>query len=153
MITNAQLEEYCRGMYDAWNTGDMEKFYAGVADDVRDSNAGEGESGIEGVRQALDTVREAFPDHKYEVVRVVTNADDMSFVVHLKASGTHKGDLFGIAPSGKHAEWAEARFIQVKELDGRPWPVVTSEHTAIVDGLAMMTQLGHVPKPGERDSW
>lgn len=154
MIGDQQLEEYCRGMYDAWNRGDMDAFYAGLDEGVVDANAGPDERGIAGVRNALDTVRSAFPDHRYEVLEVVPCGARKSFVVRLRASGTHKGDLFGIAPSGKHAVWTEARFIKVKEAPaGSPWKVVTAEHAAIVDSLAMMTQLGHVPPPGKRDNW
>jgi predicted ester cyclase len=153
MITNKQLDEYCRGMYDAWNQGNMDRFYAGLMDDVVDHNAGEGETGREGVQDALDVVRSAFPDHRYEVLEVIPNAEQKSFVVRLRASGTHQGDLFGIEPSGKHAEWIEARFIKVEENPNSPWGVATAEHWAVTDSLAMMTQLGHVPQPGQRESW
>ena len=154
MVTNTQLETYCRGLYDAWNRGDMEAFYEGIHDHVVDHNAGEGETGIAGVRAALDTVRTAFPDHAYEVLDVVADAARMSFVCRLRASGTHQGDLFGIAPSNQHASWDEARFIRVEESEpGARWPVRTLEHWAVIDSLTMMTGLGHVPAPGQRESW
>jgi predicted ester cyclase len=96
----------------------------------------------------------AFPDHRYEVLDVIADAAHASFVVRLRARGTHRGDLFGIAPSGQHAEWTEARFIRVcvAEPGGR-WPMLTTEHWAISDSLTMMLQLGHVPPPGARESW
>lgn len=154
MITNEDLEAYCRGLYDAWNRGDMEAFYQGIHDHVVDHNAGEGETGIEGVRAALDTVRAAFPDHEYEVLDVVADAERLSLVCRLRASGTHQGDLFGIAPSNRRASWDEARFIRVEASGpGSRWPVLTREHWAVVDSLSMMTQLGHVPTPGQRESW
>ena len=45
-----------------------------------------------------------------------------------------------------------ARLIKVAEVDNlRGIPTV--EQAAIVDGLSLMTQLGHVPAPGTRESW
>lgn len=155
MITNQTLEEYCRALYRAWNDGDMETFYAGIDEHVTDHNAGEGETGIAGVRDALDTVRAAFPDHRYEVLEVVADADKMLLSVRLRCTGTHEADLFGIPPSGKTATWTESRYVKVVPTDDEDaaFPVKTKEHWAIIDGLAMMTQLGHVPPPGERESW
>lgn len=155
MIAKEILEDYCRALYDAWNAGDMETFYAGIDDHVTDHNAGEGETGIEGVRDALDTVRSAFPDHRYEVLDVVADPDQMLLSVRLRCTGTHEGDLFGIPPSGRTATWMESRYVKLvpAEEENPVFPVKTKEHWAIIDGLAMMTQLGHVPAPGTRDTW
>ncbi len=154
MITNRDLEEYCRGLYDAWNRGDMEAFYDGIDEHVTDHNAGEGETGIAGVRAALDTVRSAFPDHRYEVLDIVADAEKMSLVCRLACEGTQTGDLFGIPPRGKKARWIEARFVTVVPAEpGARFKVRTKEHWAVTDSLSMMTQLGHVPPPGQRESW
>ena len=149
------LVDYCHGLYDAWNRGDMETFYAGIHEHVTDHNAGEEETGIEGVRNALDTVRQAFPDHVYEVLDVVANPETMSLVCRLKCTATHVGDLFGLAPSGKKAEWVEARFVRLvpSEDPEQRFPVQTMEHWCITESLPMMVQLGHVSPPGTRQSW
>lgn len=141
------LEQYVHELYSAWNAGDMEAFYARIDADVEDHNAGENEEGQEGVRTALDTIRAAFPDHRYVVERVVADEQQQMVAVHLTASGTHEGgDFFGIPPSGRSATWPEIRIARI--VDGR-----TVEHWSSVDSLAMMTQLGHVEPPRTRASW
>ena len=154
MVTNEDLKTYCRGLYEAWNRGDMETFYAGMDAHITDHNAGEGETGVAGVRAALDTVRSAFPDHQYEVLDIVADAQTMSLVCRLACTGTQTGDLFGLPPHGKKARWIEARFVKLVEAEpGAPFRVRTKEHWAVTDSLSMMTQLGHVPAPGQRESW
>lgn len=146
-MTRDDLEQYVHGLYQAWNRGDMERFYAGVDLDVTDHNAGEDESGQSGVRTALDTIRAAFPDHAYVVERVVVDEPRSTVAVHLTASGTHDGaDFFGIPASGRHATWSEMRFARIR--DHR-----TVEHWATVDSLSMMVQLGHVVPPTTRETW
>lgn len=121
----------------------MEAVYDMLAPDVVDHAASEGEAGREGVRQVLDTVRRAFPDHHYTVEDVISEGD--KFAVRLTASGTHLGDFFGIPPTGRHAMWTETRIVRV--ADGK-----VVDHWANTDSLGMLRQLGVLPEPG-RTNW
>ena len=136
-------EATIRAMYDAWNRGDMEAFYAVIADDVVDHNRGEGERGLDGVRRTLAHIRKAFPDYRYTVDEVVTQGDRTA--ARLICEATHLGDFFGYAPTGKKARWSETRWCTWK--DGK-----VVEHRALGDGLSLMRQLGLVADTQARDT-
>lgn len=51
-------------------------------------------------------------------------------------SGTHHGELLGVAPSGRFVRWRQCHLLRVDE-DGR-----AVQHDAIRDDLGLMRQLG-----------
>jgi len=55
-------------------------------------------------------------------------------------SGTHKGELFGMPATGKHAEWTETHIEKI--VNGK-----ITEHWGIVDQMGMLRQLGLAPTP------
>ena len=55
-------------------------------------------------------------------------------------SGTHKGEVFGMPATGKHAEWAEIHIVKI--VNGK-----ITEHWGIVDQMGMLRQLGLAPTP------
>ena len=146
MPTAPEMTALVHKMYRYWNDGEMEAFYDMLDEHVKDHNAGEGETGRAGVRAALDTIRGAFPDHRYTVERVVADAEQNMVAAHLTCTGTQEGDFFGVAPSGKPATWKEIR-IAVWNEAGR-----CTDHWAVGDTMGMLLQLGHLKWPG-RASW
>jgi len=140
----AEHEAFAQRFYGLWNSGDTAAMYEMLDEHVKDGNAASGEHGREGVRKVLDHIRSALPDLRYTVNEVVSNGVDR-FVVFLTARGTQTGELFGAPPKNRTAEWKEARLCRLR--DGK-----VVEHRAVLDGLTMMEQLGHVPPPG-RNSW
>jgi predicted ester cyclase len=50
-------------------------------------------------------------------------------------SGTHKGEMFGMKPTGKHARWSGTRLFRLR--DGK-----LIEGWINLDLMGMMTQLG-----------
>ena len=59
---------------------------------------------------------------------------------YLTVRGTHKGEVFGMPATGKHAEWAESH--TVKMVNGK-----VTEHWGVGDQLGMLRQLGLAPTP------
>jgi len=57
---------------------------------------------------------------------------------YVTVSGTHKGEVFGMPATGKHAEWTESHI--VKMVNGK-----ITEHWGVVDQLGMLRQLGLAP--------
>ena len=55
--------------------------------------------GREGYRAILTTYRNAFPDMKLTIEEQLAEGD--SVVTRWRAGGTHRGELMGIAPTGK----------------------------------------------------
>jgi len=95
--------------------------------------------GPEGFRQYIAMLRTAFPDLKFTLVNVVAEGD---YVAHrFTLTGTHKGDLRGIAPTGKRVTATGnvlSRFSGGKEAEA--W----MEY----DTLALYQQLGMMPISG-----
>jgi predicted ester cyclase len=60
--------------------------------------------GIDGFRRYVERVRTAFPDFHNQVDELI--ADGEKIVARLTCTGTHRGELFGIAPTGRKVTYA-----------------------------------------------
>jgi steroid delta-isomerase-like uncharacterized protein len=93
-------------------------------------------AGPDGVAGAARGYRDAFPDLKLTVNQLIADGDHVA--TRWTAKGTHKGDLFGIAPTGKEAtvtgitidRWADGK---------------VAESWTNWDTLGLLQQLGAVP--------
>lgn len=94
--------------------------------------------GREGIKAIASALRNGFPDIKYKIDQQIAEGDFVA--TYLTVSGTHKGEIFGMAATGKHATWAEAHF--VKLVNGK-----MTEHWGVQDQLGMLRQLGLAPTP------
>ena len=83
--------------------------------------------------------RTAFPDLHLTVEDMIAEGDMV--VSRLKARGTHRGDLMGIAPTGKQAT---VDAIDITRVAGGQ----LVERWGIIDMLGMMQQIGVIPVPG-----
>jgi len=95
--------------------------------------------GPEGFRQYMTMMRTAFPDIHLTVEDTVAEGDKV--VNRYTGWGTHKGELMGIAPTGKQitiAGMVISRYVGGKQVEA--W--VSS------DLLGMMQQMGVVPPMG-----
>jgi predicted ester cyclase len=94
--------------------------------------------GLEGTgrrryRASVETIREAFPDYREEILWIVGEGDRaVSFV---RGSGTHRGNLQGMEPTGRHAEWQAMGALRF--VDGQ-----AVERWGIGDSIGMLQQLG-----------
>jgi steroid delta-isomerase-like uncharacterized protein len=97
-------------------------------------------TGPEGYKKLVNLYTTAFPDLRFSIEEMVSDEDTL--VMRWRSSGTHKGDLGGIAPTNKKivVEGITINHIQNgKILDQQvSW-----------DALGMMQQLGVVPLTGE----
>jgi len=75
----------------------------------------------------------AFPDGRHEFDRVLVNGDTVITIGHY--TGTHEGELMGIAPTHKHLNLAVMHLDRVK--DGK-----IVEHIGIANGSDLAKQLG-----------
>ena len=87
----------------------------------------------EGMRMAGSLFRAAFPDWHSELHALV--AEDDIVVERFTASGTHHGELMGVAPTGKHIELKGINIFRVR--DGR-----ITERWGRLDELSLLQQLG-----------
>jgi steroid delta-isomerase-like uncharacterized protein len=103
--------------------------------------AGQKVYGPEGLKQFLTAYHNAFPDIQVKVENLIAEGDKV--VSHVTSRGTHKGELMGIAPTGKQITVPViciSRFVGDKIV----------EDWEIIDLFGMLQQLGVIPSPGEK---
>jgi steroid delta-isomerase-like uncharacterized protein len=96
--------------------------------------------GPEGVKEFAGMYRNAFPDVQMSVEDQV--AEGNMVVTRWIASGTHQGDLMGIAPTGNRVTVAGTSVERI--VDGK-----IEETWDNYDALGMMQQIGAIPSPEE----
>lgn len=95
--------------------------------------------GPEGIKQEFANMRTAFPDYHEKIEHVVAEGDLVA--VFYTLTGTFKGELAGIAPTGKKFSMpiaVLARFENGKQVEA--WPYM--------DALTFYQQLGVSPPTG-----
>ena len=126
---------------DAGREDFVDEFYAIDYEDHTPSRTRGRVSGREGVRQAFALFRKAFPDTRHQLHDVICEGDRV--VVRLEAWGTHTGELFGVAPTGK--TFSQTGIVIYRLEDNRireRWAMQSSE---------LLEELG-VPVDGEHSS-
>jgi predicted ester cyclase len=94
----------------------------------------------DGLIQAVQAVRTAFPDVKPELFETIAQGEWVS--VRVEAGGTHTGAPFlGAPPEARSIRWNEIHHYRCN--DGR-----IVEHRGVFDLLAILAQLGVVELPG-----
>ena len=84
---------------EAVNTGNFDLFAEAVAPECVDHDPAPGqEPGPEGYRTLFSGLREGFPDMHVAVETMVADEESLAFAYTL--TGTHTGQLMGIAPTG-----------------------------------------------------
>ncbi len=127
---------------EVWNKGNLQ-----VTDDLftpnyshHDSSTPDVGRGPESEKKRATLYRTAFPDLRLTVEDIISEGETV--VARWSCRGTHKGDLNGIAPTGKHVNITGisiARFTNGKMSEGFVnW-----------DALSLMQQLGVVPELGK----
>ena len=97
-------------------------------------------TGMEGLRQLVSGFREAFPDMVFKVEDQIAEGDKVTTRVTI--TGTHKGEVFGMPPTGKRFEVSGTSIWEIKQgLLIQEW--------VNFDGLGLMRQLGVMEQPRE----
>lgn len=81
----------------------------------------------------------AFPDMRPEILSTITNGD--TAVTEFRVRGTHRGDLGGIAPTGKSVDMTVCNVVEVR--DGKVY-----REREYFDSMTMWSQLGLAEPPG-----
>ena len=120
-----------------WNRGDL-----GVADTIiaseftnHDPASPWAPPGIDGCKTLVTGYRTVFPDIHFTIEQQVAAGD--SVVCHWRCSGTHRGDLMGVPPTGKTIETEGISILHLANGKIR-------HQTTIWDALGLMQQIGAV---------
>jgi steroid delta-isomerase-like uncharacterized protein len=129
-----------RRAYERINDGDLDGFATLLADDFVEHEETPGFPPTkQGVLEFFRAYRAAFPDLHMTPEDVLASGDKT--VARVRATGTHRGDLMGIPPTGKHVDVQLIDIMQFDETGS------VREHWGVVDMMAMMQQLGMAPPP------
>lgn len=132
-----ELKEMGRRYIEAINNDDFELLSEIVAVDFKDQAQIEGmASGLEGAKQAHMMLRGAFPDVHFTLDDLIVEGDQL--VMRATGSGTHKGDFFGIPPTGASVKWTGSRILRAE--NGK-----FVEGVNEFDQVGILQQLGVVP--------
>jgi steroid delta-isomerase-like uncharacterized protein len=122
---------------DVWNRGNLDEL-----DQLLDANyinhtpsTPDPPPGPAGLKPIVRALRSAFPDLHFEIKDIVATED--SVVARVVMTGTHRGDLFGLPPTGRRIEVNQINIEHIR--DGR-----IAEHWRVTDELTLMKQLGFV---------
>ena len=124
------------------NRGDLTAIGAVFAPDATYLLPGSPEplSGHAGITQFVTAFRTAIPDYHGTIEEQVAEGDTV--VTRVTGRGTNRGELMGLAPSGKAAVWSVvhiSRFAAGRIVEDR----------VTFDQLSFLQQLGHLPASGQ----
>jgi len=93
-----------RQSWDAWNAHDPDAWIKLLHEThVTESDTlPQPVRGHEGARAFIEMYIKAFPDLRFSIDQMIESGDYV--ITRYTATGTHKGDLAGIPPTGRHAE-------------------------------------------------
>ena len=94
-------------------------------------------NGPDGVRQAAEALRTAFPDVHPVDEQFLAEGDRV--MAHYVLRGTHRGPFMGVAPTGKEVRITGINVFRV--VGGK-----VAEHWTIMDTWGVMQQIGAVPR-------
>jgi hypothetical protein len=126
----AQRELITRYFDEVWNRGHVE-----VLDELLDPQylnhspgGGTPRPGPADLKPIVQAVRRGIPDVHYEVLDMVMEPGKVAVCTRL--TGTHEGDYFGIAPTGRRIDVRQMQIEWIRE--GRIW-----QHWRITEDLAL----------------
>lgn len=135
-----QNEAIVRRLFDeVWNKGDVALLTDLLTPDHVQKNSIDPGRGLEDARNNVTKYRTAFPDARLDIEEMFSTEDRV--VVRMRYSGTHRGMLESIAPTGRHVSGSGIAIYRMRE--GK-----ICETCLEWDALAFFQQLGILTLPG-----
>jgi predicted ester cyclase len=134
-----------RDFYDQWNSGAID-FERLIHEDIANHQPErEPEVGRDPFRRAIEGVMGAVPDSKWTILKLLADGDLV--VCHIQWAGTWRGSVFrGVpTPSGNRFSVEHIHIYRVEDHQ-------LAEHWVVRDDLAMMLQVGALPRQESRVS-
>jgi predicted ester cyclase len=130
---------------EVWNQGRLDVLDELLSPDYvnHTPSTGNPPPGPDGLKPIVAAIRRGFPDLRFEVKDMVVTPDAIAIRVVMR--GTHLGELFGTAPTGKPVEVNQINIERIR--NGR-----IVEHWRITDELEMQRQLGLVRTTDDRQN-
>jgi steroid delta-isomerase-like uncharacterized protein len=126
---------------DVWNSGDLSAldhlFAPGVVMHLRGRSD---VTGLDAYRTYNVALRTAFPDQQWLLEDLFAEGDKVAFVWTLR--GTHRGELSGVAPTGKDVTVTGISVYRI--TDGKMVEIWVQSDT-----LGLLQQIGAIPAAGQ----
>jgi steroid delta-isomerase-like uncharacterized protein len=124
---------------EVWNQGRLEVLDELLQPDYENHSASTPNPppGPAGLKPIVAAMRQAFPDLHYVIEQIVVGDDAVA--VRVRLSGTHRGDFFGIPPSGKRFEVTQTNIERFRDDK-------LVEHWRNTDELGLLRQIGVLPQ-------
>ena len=136
-INKKVVSEFIDGLF---SRGDLGAVDAYLAEDFVDHDPRMGTSpDREGMRARAAMLRAAFPDWHSEMHRLLAEGDLVA--EHFTARGTHRGEVMGVAPTGREVSMPGVNIFRLR--DGK-----IVERWGCLDELRFLRELGVVPAAG-----
>ena len=134
-----------RRFWDAWEQGNVELLDELLAPEYINHTlaAPDLPPGPEGVKEVVSMFRGAMPDLRVVIEDMIAEGDKVATRYALE--GTHRGELFGAAPTGRQLSIKSITMERVSE--GK-----IIEHWRVTDEVGMMRQLGVFGAPGSNQA-
>ena len=139
-MSHGEGVELVERLTEAWNNHDPDAVAKCYAPDAasRDVTMASPLHGRTAIRNAAEMYMRAFPDIRYQIRRVVCERGVVC--EEWRATGTHRGNLMGLEPTGREAVMEGCNVMHLGE-DGR----IDAEMT-YWDAAALYRQLGGLPE-------
>jgi len=90
-----------------WNRWDKTAFEEILTPEIAfRGSLGQVKQGYGGIAEYMDFIRAAFPDFTNNIQEIISEGDKA--FARLSYTGTHEGEIFGIAPTGKRIAYSGA---------------------------------------------
>jgi predicted ester cyclase len=120
---------------EAWNEGRVDVLDELIAPDYlnHSSSIPNPRPGPVDLKTIVRAMRDGLPDLHYRILDLVVAPDKVAAFV--RVTGTHRGALFGMAPTGKKIDVSQMQIEWIR--GGQIW-----QHWRVTDELAMLRQMG-----------
>ncbi|MEO6697603.1 MAG: ester cyclase [Gammaproteobacteria bacterium] len=131
------VRRYYEELWNKWSIANADELIA--AEITFRGSLGLNMQGIKSFKEYMAMMQGAFPDFHNAIEELIAEGDQV--VARMSYSGTHRGELYGLAPTGKHVTYSGIAIFRI-------------QHNKIVagwvigDALGLMKQLGAVHAPG-----
>jgi predicted ester cyclase len=138
-MSQEQMKEAFRRVVDeAYSRGDLKVLDEVFAPGFVEHQAGIVPPTVDGVKGSIAFLRAAFPDLRLSLEEIVASGDKTW--ARIIARGSHQGPFMGVPPTGK--PFAITVLDVCRFENGK-----VVEHWGVADQLALMAQIGALPRP------
>jgi steroid delta-isomerase-like uncharacterized protein len=136
--TEVIMRDILNRLIATWNTHDLDQLVTYYADDYEGSDVGLAQNyhGLSGLREMATAYYTAFPDLAFTLTQTIV--ENNCAVLTWKSSGTHRGKIMNIPPTGRLISVSGITSLKIK--NGQVW-----QSTVLWDVAGLLREIGLLP--------